>query len=186
MVFQDPQSALNPRRRVGAIVTQPLEAAGGSSREQRAERARATAARDRSAAGNGGAFPAQLSGGQTPARQYCPRAVRRAENPDCRRDRVRASMSRCRRNCSILLIRLRAERAFSMVFISHDLSVVRYLCDRVLVMYRGEIVERARPAKVFAAPQASLHARACLQRCRPTIRRRSWAPDLVERDHAYV
>ena len=42
-------------------------------------------------------------------------------------------------NCSHAL---RAERGFAMLFISHDLSVVRYLCDRVLVMYRGEIVEQ--------------------------------------------
>ena len=52
-----------------------------------------------------------------------------------------------------LLQRLRAELDFAMLFISHDLSVVRHLCERVLVMYRGEIVEEGRTDAVFAAPQ---------------------------------
>ncbi len=52
-----------------------------------------------------------------------------------------------------LLQRLRAERDFAMLFISHDLSVVRHLCDRVLVMHRGEIVEQGATEQVFAHPQ---------------------------------
>src|SRR5262249_36855431 len=52
-----------------------------------------------------------------------------------------------------LLLRLRGELGFAMLFISHDLSVVRYLCSRVLTMYRGEIVEHGRTDEVFATPR---------------------------------
>ena len=65
-----------------------------------------------------------------------------------------------------LLSRLRAELGFAMLFISHDLSVVRHLCSRVLVMYRGEIVEEGPTEAVFAQPQHA-HTRALLSSVPP-------------------
>ena len=65
-----------------------------------------------------------------------------------------------------LLMRLRAELGFAMLFISHDLSVVRHLCSRVLVMYRGEIVEQGPIDTVFGAPQHP-HTRALLSSIPP-------------------
>jgi peptide/nickel transport system ATP-binding protein len=75
-----------------------------------------------------------------------------------------------------LLLRLREERGFAMLFISHDLSVVRYLCDRVLVMYRGEVVESGRTEDVFAAPQHS-YTRTLLSSVPPDDAQTSWSPE---------
>jgi len=80
-----------------------------------------------------------------------------------------------------LLIGLRRERAFSMVFISHDLSVVRYLCDRVLVMYRGEVVEAGPTEQVFTAPNHP-YTRALLSAVPPDDPAAVWAPVLAERE----
>src|SRR5262249_44461210 len=73
-----------------------------------------------------------------------------------------------------LLVRLRSELGFAMLFISHDLSVVRHLCSRVLVMYRGEIVEQGTIDTVFGAPQHP-HTRALLSSVPPDEPRGSLA-----------
>jgi peptide/nickel transport system ATP-binding protein len=72
-----------------------------------------------------------------------------------------------------LLARLRSELGFAMLFISHDLSVVRHLCGRVLVMYRGEIVEQGPIETVFAHPQHP-HTRALLSSVPPDAPEASW------------
>jgi len=150
MVFQDPQSALNPRRRVASIVTQPLEAAG-QPWEARLSRA-GLLLREIGLPGEAATrFPAQLSGGQRQrvniARALCavPRILIADEIVSGLDVSVQAQLLN-------LLAALRRERGFSMLFISHDLSVVRYLCDRVLVMVRGEVVESGPTEQVFAAP----------------------------------
>jgi peptide/nickel transport system ATP-binding protein len=72
-----------------------------------------------------------------------------------------------------LLARLRSELGFAMLFISHDLSVVRYLCSRVLVMYRGEIVEQGPVETVFTDPQHA-HTRALLSSVPPDDPQAPW------------
>jgi peptide/nickel transport system ATP-binding protein len=151
MVFQDPQSALNPRRRVAGIVTQPLEAAGIATWEERLAKAGLLLAEIGLPPEAATRFPAQLSGGQRQrvniARALCavPRILIADEIVSGLDVSVQAQLLN-------LLAALRRERQFSMLFISHDLSVVRYLCDRVLVMYRGEVVESGPTEQVFAAP----------------------------------
>jgi peptide/nickel transport system ATP-binding protein len=161
MVFQDPQSALNPRRRVASIVTQAMEA--GSRRatwQERLERANALLAEMALSPDFAMRFPAQLSGGQRQriniARALCslPKVLVADEIVSGLDVSIQAQLLS-------LLVRLRSDLGFAMLFISHDLSVVRHLCSRVLVMHRGEIVEQGPIESIFADPQHP-HTRALL------------------------
>jgi len=161
MVFQDPQSALNPRRRVASIVTQAMEAASRhASWEERLERARVLLSDMGMPADFIMRYPAQLSGGQRQriniARALCnvPKLLIADEIVSGLDVSIQAQLLN-------LLARLRAELGFAMLFISHDLYVVRHLCSRVLVMYRGEIVEQGPTEEVFAQAQHP-HTRALL------------------------
>jgi peptide/nickel transport system ATP-binding protein len=152
LVFQDPRSALNPRRSVASIVTQPLEARGPANAAERRERAQVLLADIGLAGETAVRYPAQLSGGQRQrvniARALCiaPRVLVADEIVSGLDVSVQAQLIN-------LLIRLRDEHDFSMLFISHDLAVVRYLCARVLVMLRGKIVEQGATEQIFSAPQ---------------------------------
>ena len=151
MVFQDPQSALNPRRQVAAIATQAMEAAG-VDRATRERRAAELLAEMGLAPELATRTPSQLSGGQRQrvniARALCtlPKLLVADEIVSGLDVSIQAQLL-------ILLQRLRAEHDFAMLFISHDLAVVRHLCERVMVMQRGEIVEAGRTDQVFTAPQ---------------------------------
>jgi peptide/nickel transport system ATP-binding protein len=152
MVFQDPQSALNPRRRVASIVTQALEASGKGGSAERLGRAEALLMEIGLPPETAMRYPAQLSGGQRQrvniARALCaaPRILIADEIVSGLDVSVQAQLLD-------LLMRLRRQRGFSMLFISHDLSVVRHLCDRVLVMHRGEVVESGPANEIFGAPR---------------------------------
>ena len=151
MVFQDPQSALNPRRRVASIITQALEAQGATF-AVRERRVRALLAEMGMPLELGVRSPAQLSGGQRQrvniARALCsvPRLLVADEIVSGLDVSVQAQLL-------LLLHRLRQDHDFALLFISHDLSVVRHLCDRVVVMHQGEIVEEGPTETVFGWPR---------------------------------
>ncbi|MGH6676261.1 MAG: oligopeptide/dipeptide ABC transporter ATP-binding protein, partial [Xanthobacteraceae bacterium] len=173
MVFQDPQSALNPRRRVGRIVTQAMEAGHRhSSWDERAKRTKELLAEVGMADEFAGRLPGQLSGGQRQriniARALCnlPKLLVADEIVSGLDVSIQAQLLN-------LLARLRGEFGFAMLFISHDLSVVRHLCSRVLVMYGGELVEQGRVETVFAHPQHS-HTRALLAAAPPDEPGATW------------
>jgi peptide/nickel transport system ATP-binding protein len=166
IVFQDPQSALNPRRRVASIVTQAMEAGSRhASWEERRARTAELLTEVGLSADLATRLPGQLSGGQRQrvniARALCtiPKILVADEIVSGLDVSIQAQLLN-------LLARLRAELGFAMLFISHDLSVVRHLCSRVLVMYRGEIVEQGPVETVFANPQHS-HTRALLSSVPP-------------------
>jgi peptide/nickel transport system ATP-binding protein len=173
MVFQDPQSALNPRRRVASIVTQAMEAGSRHANwDQRLARTKELLAEVGLSADFATRLPGQLSGGQRQriniARALCtlPKVLVADEIVSGLDVSIQAQLLN-------LLARLRAELGFAMLFISHDLSVVRHLCSRMLVMYRGEIVEQGPVETVFNDPQHP-HTRALISSVPPDDPQAPW------------
>jgi peptide/nickel transport system ATP-binding protein len=153
LVFQDPQSALNPRRRVASIVTQVMEAGSRhASAEERLKRTSELLAEVGMPADIAMRLPGQLSGGQR-QRINIARALCRVPKLLIADEIVSGLDVSIQAQLLNLLARLRTELGFAMLFISHDLSVVRHLCSRVLVMFRGEIVEHGAIEDVFGNPQ---------------------------------
>lgn len=163
IVLQDPYSSLNPRARVTEIIREPLDIQEIGSHDERRARTDELLALVGLRPEAGRAFPHQFSGGQ---RQRIGIARALATNPElvvCD-EPVSALDVAIQAQILNLLRRLQRERGLTYVFISHDLGVVRYMCDEVAVMYLGRIVESAPSAQLFARPlhpytQALLAAR---------------------------
>ncbi|MDQ6743064.1 MAG: ATP-binding cassette domain-containing protein [Candidatus Dormibacteraeota bacterium] len=149
-VFQDPVSALDPRMRVADIVLEPLRVlrVPGDRRARLAELLEAVGL----PSGAARRYPHEFSGGQRQriaiARALAPRPrVLLADEPVSALDvSVRAQILN-------LLEDLRLGYRLTLVLVSHDLSVVRQMSDRVLVMHRGRIVEAAETRRLFREPQ---------------------------------
>jgi len=151
MIFQDPLSSLNPRHRVQDILAQPLlsyqrvpdRAAGRRAAQELLERVGLpTEFAHR--------YPHELSGGQR-QRVGIARAI--ALKPKLIvADEIVSGLD-VSTQAQILVLLRELKKQDSLIFISHDLSVVRVLCDRVLVMHRGRVVESGNCERVFADPQ---------------------------------
>jgi peptide/nickel transport system ATP-binding protein len=153
MIFQDPQSSLNPRLRLGVTLTRPLQIHGRlKGRQDRRDRAAALLDLVGLPAGLIDRFPHELSGGQ---RQRAGIARALALEPDfIVADEIVSGLDVSTQAHILLLLReLRARLGLTMVFISHDLSVVRVLCDDVAILQHGEVVEYGPVAKIFNSPQ---------------------------------
>ncbi|HZP21348.1 MAG TPA: ATP-binding cassette domain-containing protein [Bauldia sp.] len=152
MIFQDPQSSLNPRLRIGTILSRPLQAFGRLDRAGRARRARELLEIVGLPPGFAERYPHELSGGQ---RQRIGIARALALEPEfIVADEIVSGLDvSTQAQILLLLRRLMAEFSLTLVFISHDLSVVRVLCDEVAVMSEGRIVEQGSIAAVFDNPQ---------------------------------
>jgi peptide/nickel transport system ATP-binding protein len=153
MIFQDPQSSLNPRLRLGVTLTRPLQVHGRLQR-RRDRRDRAASLLDLVGLPTGliDRYPHELSGGQ---RQRAGIARALALEPDfIVADEIVSGLDVSTQAHILLLVReLRARLGLTMVFISHDLSVVRVLCDDVAILQHGEVVEYGPVARIFSAPQ---------------------------------
>lgn len=155
-VFQNPHTSFDPMRTVGWSILEPVRGLKDRSERRGKSGSKARIAELMEAVGLDPALaerkPWELSGGQL-QRAAIARAL--SVNPDvliCD-EAVSALDVTVQATVLDLLDRLRAERGLSLLFITHDLAVVRDLCDTVIVMKDGSIVERGATETVFAAPQ---------------------------------
>jgi oligopeptide/dipeptide ABC transporter ATP-binding protein len=150
LVFQDPSGALNPRMTLGATLTEHLRVQGWSRAEARARVPEVLRQAGLSPA-YASSYPHEISGGQR-QRAVIARAI--STDPDfiVADEPVSALDVSTRAQIINLLRRLQQARGLTMLFISHDLSVVAHTCRRVAVMYLGRIVEIAPRESLFAAP----------------------------------
>jgi peptide/nickel transport system ATP-binding protein len=151
IVFQDPYASLNPRRRIGDTLAEPLQVHGILPRGERAERIADLLREVGLPADAVHKYPHEFSGGQ---RQRIGIARALTVNPELLflDEPVSALDVSVQAQVLVLLNRLKETRNLASVFISHDLGVVRYFCRRVAVMYLGRIVEEGPAEDLMDAP----------------------------------
>jgi oligopeptide/dipeptide ABC transporter ATP-binding protein len=151
MIFQDPQACLNPRMTVASIVAEPLDEHGTVKGRQKRERVRDLLGAVGLNPKFADRYPHEFSGGQ---RQRIGIARALALNPDfivCDEPIAALDVS-IQAQVVNLLQDLQGQFGLTYLFISHDLSMVRHLADRVAVMYLGKIVELAPREPLYAEP----------------------------------
>ncbi|MBV7522616.1 ABC transporter ATP-binding protein [Ensifer sp. ENS12] len=152
MIFQDPFASLNPRHTIDEILEAPLIVHKAGSKPERRRTVASIIAKVGLPADAINRYPHEFSGGQ---RQRIGIARALLLNPDlivCD-EPVSALDLSIQAQILNLLVEMKKEFGLSYLFISHDLSVVRYFCDRVLVMYLGRIVESADNETLWSDPR---------------------------------
>ncbi len=160
MIFQDPQSSLDPRMKVGPIVEEPMKA-HGLYKGEREDRARELLSKVGLDPQHYNRYPHQFSGGQ---RQRINLARALSVNPDfvvCD-EPVSALDVSIQAQVLNTMEELQEEFGLTYLFIAHDLSVIRHISDRVAVMYLGQLVELAETEELYENPQHP-YTRALLQ-----------------------
>lgn len=152
MIFQDPFASLNPRHTIGEILEAPLIVHQAGSPPERRSTVASIVAKVGLPADAINRYPHEFSGGQ---RQRIGIARALLLNPElivCD-EPVSALDLSIQAQILNLLVEMKKEFGLSYLFISHDLSVVRYFCDRVLVMYLGRVVESADNETLWSDPR---------------------------------
>lgn len=154
IVFQDPYSSLNPRITIGSAIAEPMKVHGIlSSEKQRREKVTELLEKVNLKAGHFSRYPHEFSGGQ---RQRIVIARALALNPSfivCD-ESVSALDVSVQAQVLNLLSDLKKEYGFTIIFISHDLAVVRYTSDRIMVMNKGKIEESGPADEVYYHPHS--------------------------------
>ncbi|MFA9460854.1 ABC transporter ATP-binding protein [Thiohalorhabdus methylotrophus] len=151
IVFQDPYASLNPRMRVGRIVEEGLKIHGLGDRDERQRRVAEVLERCGLGGDAAGKFPHQFSGGQRQRIGIARALVMEPRLIVCD-EPVSALDVSIQAQILNLLKDLQRDYGLAYLFISHDLRVVRYLSDRVVVMYGGRVVEEGPAERLFERP----------------------------------
>ncbi|WP_240230783.1 ABC transporter ATP-binding protein [Devosia lacusdianchii] len=172
IIFQDPYASLNPRMSVGQTLGEALMLHGIGTRKDRDQRIGELLEKVGLPANAAARFPHEFSGGQ---RQRIGIARALAVNPDfiVADEPVSALDVSIQAQIINLLQDLRKELGLSLLFIGHDLSVIEFLCDRVIVLYLGRVMEMGTATDLYAKPRHP-YTRALLDAAPvpdPTIRR---------------
>ena len=151
MIFQDPYQTLNPRRRVCAIVAEPLVVAGVAKGEHEAPVERALDEVGLAPERFGDRYPHELSGGQRQRVAIAATLVLEPAGIICDEPVSMLDVS-VRSQILHVLLELQRARELALLFITHDLSLAWQLCDRIAVMYLGRIVEQGDARDVIERP----------------------------------
>ena len=153
MIFQDPMSSLNPRLTIATTLTEPMAVHGiGANQEERLELARQMLIRVQLPGSYLWRYPHEFSGGQRQRIGIARALVLDPKFIVC--DEVTSALDvSVQSEILQMLLDLRAERQLSLLFITHDIGVVEYVSDRMVVMNEGKIVEQGLTGSICHAPQ---------------------------------
>ncbi|MEG0446838.1 MAG: ATP-binding cassette domain-containing protein [Comamonas sp.] len=153
MVFQDPYASLDPRMTVERIVAEPLcTLEQPPAREAQRSQVQTVLSQVGLRAQDADKYPHEFSGGQR-QRIAIARALITRPQLIVADEPVSALDVSVQAQVLNLMQQLQRELGLSYLFISHDLAVVQHVCDEVIVLYQGQIVERGTPQKLFSAPE---------------------------------
>ena len=170
MIFQDPYSSLNPRKTVGSIIGEPF-VIHEIERDERKRKKRVQELMEQVGLNpeHYNRFPHEFSGGQR-QRIGVARAIALKPELIVADEPVSALDVSIQAQVINLLRDLQRDLGLTIVFIAHDLSVVRHMCDRIAVMYLGKIVESGDRRRAVRPPAPSRTRARCSARCRcPTL-----------------